>query len=118
MVEVATRYYAVLLVKKGVRCAVSIEYARPTDPDTGERLDRAPRWIATLHGEPIETYKVAVYFDDYKPELGCTIKGAVIDKAEHDFIVKLRNHAIEHEPDMPEAAPKTKIDLHKMPSLF
>lgn len=111
-------YYAIQIVKGGPRCAVSVWYGQPDDPVTGEALDRSPRWQATIHGQPCDMKRVALNWDDYRPDRGCAIVGDLIDKAEHDYIVSLREWAIEHDPDAPEAAPRSKIDLNAIPSLF
>lgn len=102
-------HYRTRLVAGGPWCPVKIWHGPPADPVTGELLDRSPRWQATLRGEP---------YDGDVIELWLRCAGHPISKAEHDYQVAMHKHATEHEPRLPEAAPKTRIDHHKMPPIF
>lgn len=112
------RYYAITSVKGGPKRALAVWHGVPTDPDTGADLDRAPRWQATLDGQPVEDLdRVAINYDHYNPALGITINGKEIDQQEHDYIVKLRAWAVTYAPGLPEAKPRQKIDVSKMPPI-
>lgn len=100
-------FYAMRMVKGGVRCPVHIWYGPPHDPVTGEELDRSWRWQATLDGHPAELDTVWPY---------CAREP--IDQAEHDYLVSLRCWAVEHAPETPEAAPRQAVDLGSMPPAF
>lgn len=102
-------YYQTRLVAGGPWCPVKIWYGLPADPVTGELLDRSPRWQALFLGEMFEGNVFGLW---------CRCAGSPISKAEYDYQVAMHRHAVEHEPDMPEAAPKTRIDHHKMPPIF
>lgn len=104
-----TGYYRTRLVAHGVWCPVHIWHGQPADPVTGELLDRSPRWQATIRGEPYGGDVLDLWF---------WVSAHPISKAEYDYQVAMHKHATEHEPRLPEAAPKTRIDHHRMPPVF
>ena len=44
--------------------------------------------------------------------------GEPIDQAEFDYLTDLNEHCERHEPDSPEANPRRRIDLDKLPPAF
>lgn len=49
-------FYKTRLVKDGPWCGVQLFWEWPTDPHTGEQLDRSPTMIALVNGEPRELF--------------------------------------------------------------
>lgn len=109
------RLYAITLVKGGPRCALKVWHDAPADPVTGELLDRAPRWQALLHGEEVDPFAVIIEIDTVTGQ--AIVKGEEIDQAEYDHLLAVRKWALEHNTDAPEASPREKINLNKMPAL-
>lgn len=100
-------FYRAKLVRGGPWVAVRIWHGPPLDPDTGEELDRSWRWQAERNGEPCEVWRVWPY---------CA--GEPIDKAEHDYLLQVRDWAVQHAPETPEAAPTTPIAFNRLPIPF
>lgn len=104
-------FYRTKLVKGGPWVPVRIWYGPPLDPETGEELDRSPRWQALVNGEevdgPNEVEWVWVW---------CSNKG--ITEAEYRYMLAKKEHAEKFAPELPEASPREKIDLNKLPPLF
>ena len=98
-------------VKGGPKVPVKLWHGAPLDPVTGEELERGHRWQAIVNGEPV-TGETEVL------ETWISCAGHPIGEAEYRYLLALKNHAVQHEPEMPEAAPNSRIDLHAMPSLF
>ncbi len=101
---IAGTYYT-RLVRGGPRCPVRIWYGPPADPLTGELLDRSWRWQSELLGEEADAWHLA---------------GRVhpISRGEYDYLLATYKHAVTHEPDMPEACPRTPYDLDTMEPHF
>lgn len=53
-------FYRTRLVRGGPWVGVQIFWQWPTDPHTGEQLDRSPTMIALVNGEPRELYEAWV----------------------------------------------------------
>jgi len=51
-------FYRMRLRAGGVFVAIHLRYGPPSDPITGEEMDRSWRWIATANGEPIDLERV------------------------------------------------------------
>lgn len=107
----APKLYAVHLVKNGPRCPVKVWYGFPTDPDTGETLDRSPRWHVILNGEFVEPTLILMLVGNVG-----YVKGKEIDQAEYDYMLRVREWALQN--DAPEAKPREAIDLKKLPTIF
>lgn len=97
-------------VKNGPKIPVRIWHGAPICPDTGEELDRSHRWQAIVNGELVT--------GDAVLETWISCAGHPISEAEYEYLLALKNHAVQHEPDLPEAAPNSPINLHTMPTLF
>lgn len=107
------RYYAVTLVNKGPRCPLMIWYGPPLDPLTSEVLDRSPRWNVKLNGDFVDGAHFAMLVGDV-----AYVKGEPIDRDEYDHLLSVRNWALEHSPESPEAAPREAINLNKLRTIF
>lgn len=79
---------------------VKIFYGPPTDPITGEDLDRGWRWQALFDGEPID-------FDDCWPKCA----GDPITKKEYRELCARREWARENAPGSAYAVIGKRIDL-------
>lgn len=105
-------YYAVRLVKGGIRCPAHIWYGPPLDPETGEPLDRSWRWNAVVNGQPQDPERFINIVGNF-----AHIWGDPISRAEYEFLLEDRKWCAEHAPDLPEANPTRTIDVTKMPPI-
>lgn len=112
---IAPRFYAVKLVSGGLRCAAKVWHGAPADPVTGELLDRSHRWQALLHGEEVAPFSVILEIDAISGQ--AVVKGEEIDEAEYQHILDVRAWALAHNTDAPEASPRQKIDLNRLPAI-
>lgn len=90
---------------------VRVWFGAPRDPDTGEELDRSPRWQITLAGaafdEPLTLGGITFSaVTDFWP--ACALEP--IDAADHDFRVERAAWAQQHDPDDALATPGGRID--------
>lgn len=92
-------HYRMRLRKGAVWSPVHVWQGFGRDPLTGEVLERAWMWRAELNGVEVPVERVWP---------NCA--GGPITKAEYDYKLALFRHAIQHEPDLPEAAPYTRVD--------
>lgn len=51
-------YYRFHMVSGGIAVAVRLWFGAPIEPWTGEEMDRAPRWNATVNGQWVEVERV------------------------------------------------------------
>lgn len=108
------QFYAIKLVTGGPRCGCKVWYGAPTDPETGEELDRSPRWQVWIGGElQDDPFRVVMLVGNVG-----YVKGEEIDEAEYAHLLSVRAWAVEHSPQSPEANPRAPIDLHRLPSVF
>ena len=54
-------HYRVRLCKGGPWCALKLFHGPPADPETGEPLDRSPRWQALLDGAEADPWRFWPY---------------------------------------------------------
>ncbi len=99
--------YRMRLVKGGPWCAVRIWNGFGNDPVTGEILERCWIWRAEINGREVVIDRAWPW---------CA--GHPITQPELEYLLAMHRHATKHAPHMPEANPREKIDLHKMPTLF
>lgn len=95
---------------------VRIWFGPPTDPDTGEEMDRSPRWQMLVNGQPallaeedrnpLEVERAKLWTDVWP-----RCAGAPIEEAEYAYLVASIEHARQHEPDNPFSRPGRRIDL-------
>lgn len=95
------------IVKGGAWCAVKIWYGQPADPDTGELLDRSPRWQATINGREVDVW-------DVWPE--CS--GEPISDEDFRLLIATNRWADQYAPASPEANPHKSIHVTKLPPIF
>lgn len=96
------------LVKDGAWVPVKIWYGAPLDPDTGEELDRSPRWQALEGDRPSDDVPHTWLYSCDHP----------IDKAEYDYLMALGRYSVAHDPESPEARSHKPIDLHRLKPVF
>jgi len=102
-------FYKMKLVKGGPWVTVEIWYGPPHDPVTGDVLDRSWRWQARVDGGEAE---------DPLRRAWPYCSGQPITRTEFDYLRDVACWAKDYAPSQPEASPRQKIDLHKMPTLF
>jgi hypothetical protein len=81
----------------GVRAGIKIWHGPPSDPVTGEELDRSWRWQAEVNGMPID-------FDRVWPKCA----GSKITAERYDLHCRKTLWARENNPDSAYADPRTK----------
>ena len=92
-------YFRHKLRSGAVAVGIEIYHGPPSDPITGEELDRSWRWQARCNGRPIELDRVWP---------ACT--GKPIDRAEYDYLSSLQAWGEQHAPSSPEANPHKPIN--------
>ncbi len=108
-------YYKIRMVKNGPLVACKVWYGNPSDPDTGEEMDRAPRWQCWVNGALIEdAFRVVMLIDDQPP----IVKGEEIDELTYNHMLAVKDWAVQYAPNEPEATPRKAIDLGKIPPIF
>lgn len=86
---------------------VLIWHGPPHEPWTGEEMDRAPRWQATVNGRYIE-------FERVWP--GCS--GDPIDEGDYLFLLSAEAWAVENDPNDPFASVREPVDwLNSTPAI-
>ena len=99
---------------------VGIWFGPPTDPDTGEELDRSPRWHVAVAGillddEPVQVGGIT--FRDAS-DLWPAVAQQPIDEAEYRFRIARQDWAAAHDPDDPMGSPGSKINAFTAPLPF
>jgi len=80
---------------------VEMRFGPPLDPDTGEEMDRSPRWMCFVNG---------IYFDEIErvwPQCG----GDPISQADHDHLKALQVWGEVNDPKGAQANPRRRVDL-------
>lgn len=80
-------------------CPLRIWQGFPLDPETREPLERGWLWRAELHEVEVDVWRHWPY---------CA--GEPISEAEYRYLVALHRHATTHEPHLPEANPRQRVD--------
>lgn len=99
---------------------VRIWFGPPTDPDTGEEMDRSPRWHVSIAG---------VLLDDEPINVGGITFESVVDLwpavgqqpiEEHEYLFRMarQDWAAAHDPDDPLGSPGSRIDPFTAPLPF
>ena len=99
-------YYRHRIRTGGVAVGVRIWWGPPIEPWTGEEMDRAPRWNATVNGKWIDVERVW-------PACSHT----PIDQAAHDYLISLQAWGAEHGHEA-LADPRKKLDALSTPMMF
>lgn len=95
-------HYKTRLVKGGPFVPVELAVTVPPQDEDGELLaDVAFR--LTINGEEKDPFG-----------LGAPLSGERITAAEYAYLDAMRRHAVTHEPDMPEANPRQKVDFNTL----
>jgi hypothetical protein len=102
-------HYKMKLVKGGPWVPVRIWCGPSHDPVTGEVLDRSWLWQAQVDGGP---------FEDAFHRAWPYCAGHPITDTEYNYMRDVTLWAKEYAPEQPEAAPRQRIDLNRMPTLF
>lgn len=110
-------FFKMRLVRGAAYSAVCVWKSCPTDPDTGETLyERPATWRCKINGQDDAVEAAMIEFD------GTTnlpvIKGEPCDEAEYTFILKDHLYHKQYFPDAPQAKPRERIDLNRIPTLF
>lgn len=100
-------HYRMRLRSGGVFVAVRLWHGAPIEPWTGETMDRAPRWNATINGKWCEVERVW-------PRCAAD----PIDIAEYDHLCGLQAWAAENAPNSAFADPRRKLDMLSAPLPF
>lgn len=109
-------YYRARLVSKGPYVGVTTFFGPPVVD--GDELDRSPRWQCVVG---TETTGRAILMGDALPiEVdGVTLRNLeTVSSEEYHYLVAHAGWAKEHAPSAPDAMPRQKIDLRRMPSIF
>ena len=107
-------FYKTRLVAGGPWVGVRVACEPPTDPLTGEVLDRSPMWSVEIDGElarapsPDRDGAGVFLVEAMKP----------ISKDEFNYLRRVKDHATKVDPRYPEARPKKAIDIGKLPPIF
>lgn len=92
-------YYRTRMVRGGPFVPVHIWYGPPHDPETGEIMDRSPRWNALRNGDPCDAAEVWNWCCAHP-----------INETEYHYLLRLKEWAVQHAPNEPEANPVQTID--------
>lgn len=104
-------YYRRKLVKGGPWMPVRLWFGAPLDPETGEELDRSPRWQA-MQGNDL------IAGDAEIQSVWTSCCREPIDATEYHYLVADRQWCAENAPASPEANPTRPIDIHAIAPLF
>lgn len=96
----AAGFYSIRLRSEAVRRGVRLVFGPPTDPITGEEMDRSWRWMAFLDDGSI------IDFDDAWPKCA----GDPISEADFDYYSSRTKWAAENAPQSAYANPKRRYD--------
>ncbi len=116
MIASIPQYYAVRLVRGGVRVGVKVWRGPIMDPVTHEALDRGDRWQVEVNGEQVEPFSIIIELDGVSGEP--VIKGERISITEYDYIKSVAAWAKTPGVDAPESEPRKAIDLNALPPIF
>lgn len=99
---------------------VRIWFGQPTDPDTGERMDRSPRWHVELAGVLLDHEPVQIGGITFRDttELWPACAQEPITRAEYEFRMARQDWAARYDPDDPFGSPGSKIDPFTAPLPF
>lgn len=98
--------------QRRVPLPVRIWWGAPLDPDTGEEMDRSPRWQVAIAGqiigeEPLRVGEQTITcLSDFWPQ--CSYHP--IDEADYHYRLELAAWAGEHDPNDPHGDTSAKID--------
>jgi hypothetical protein len=113
---VTRHYYRARLVGAGPYVGVMVWRGLPFVD--GEEVDRSPRWQALVGTE--KTARAILMGDELPIEVdGVTLRNLErISEQDYQYLVAHADWAKQHAPSMPDASPRQKVDLKRMPSIF
>ncbi len=88
-------------IRRGVWRPIAVWYGAPLDPDSGEELDRSPRWQVLYCGRLLWDHSLVWPACWANP----------IDRDEYIYLIERMNYAREHDPRDPFGKPSSRIDL-------
>lgn len=99
--------YKMRLVKGGPWCPVRLWRGFGADPVTGEILERCWMWRAEINGRENDIDRAWPWCAGHR-----------IPQSEYDYLLAVHGHAAKYAPHLPEARPREKIDLHRLPPVW
>ena len=115
-------FFKMRLIRGGPWVPAKIVYGPPTDPETGEALDRPHLWETWINGTLIAVPSP----DPWKARVDRVWHGAhPLDyenltseaaEKEYDYMLRRKDHAEDH--GGAEAAPRTAVDIRKTKPRF
>lgn len=100
-------FYKARMVRGGPWTAIKIWFAPTNDPETGEPLDRSPRWHATRNGIEIDVWRVWP---------GCS--GRPITEDEYEKMIWAQLDAALGDRDDPVLSPTRPIEINRTKPVF
>lgn len=109
-------FYRARLVGQGPYVGVMVWHGMPLVD--GDELDRSPRWQALVG--TAKTARAVLLGDSLPVEVeGVTLRNLeTVAEDEYRYLVAHADWARQHAPTAPDATPRQKIDLRRMPSIF
>lgn len=93
-------FFRTRLVRGGPFVPVMIWFGPSHDPETGEPCDRSPRWQALRNGDECDASEVWNW---------CA--GNPITEAEYRHLLAVKDWAVRHAPNEPEAQPYQAVSV-------
>jgi hypothetical protein len=100
-------FYKRRFVRGGPWIACKLWFGAPTDPYTGEELERGHRWQAMVDGKLVTDETVVL-----ETWIGCA--GNPIPAEEYERMIAKSGAAVYSEPTAPEANPRNRVDLRAL----
>jgi hypothetical protein len=100
-------FYRFRMRSGGALCGVRIWHGQPSDPVTGELLDRSLRWQAQVNGDPVDLARVW-------PKCAAD----PIDADEYEYLRSVQSWAKQHAPTSPQANLMQRINPLTAPTPF
>jgi hypothetical protein len=110
-------FFLTRLVRDGILVPVLIEFAPPRDPATAEILDRSPRWCMNLNGSWTNAQGELWGEEDILHTYLFAARRP-ISAEEYAYKVARQQHMLQHEPDMPEAEPRKRLDYNRLRPIY
>ncbi len=108
-------YFSIRKVRGGPLVGARLIFGPPSDPDTGEPLDRSPMWETWIDGQIVR---------DPSPDPASAgvfrvwLHGTAIPESEYQYLVDHRAWARVNDSGSPEANPGKAVDHNKLRPIF
>lgn len=112
----APLFFKVRYTRGGAWCGLKVWHGLPADPDTGEPLDRSPRWQCEFNGKL--SHEPDRWLLHFEPDGTPVIAGETITESEYAYFAELHSWAAKYAPNDPAANPRQAIDLLTVPIPF